>query len=303
NTFNGRDRLQLVLSDWRRESDGADISLNLMITERKLNEAPAVVPESAETDHVAPQPATVASDAQRVIRSQMSIWKELRSFPDSRAILTRAAQKLGSDMSIFAETEPPVPGFNFVDRTALAAASNLIIWQAPPSMQVLKEILVKTGAKNVYFLGHHQTPLDEPSNFLKHLFGLVKFAVNKKGGEVHAEKLTAALGTSKMAAALGLTVFRKLHVIDWYAEDGILFLDLIGAPEGQPEDLAEFRQLSDALAAVREFRQWCADSPLKEIQLAVSPNHIELADDKKQMADCPETEEAREVVLTDECDE
>jgi len=84
------------------------------------------------------------------------------------------------------------------------------------------------------------------------------------------------MGTSKMAIALALTLLRKIHVIDWFAEEGCLFLDLIGQPESPPENHPEFRQLSESLQQVKKFRRWMSETALKEIQLAVATNQIEL---------------------------
>jgi hypothetical protein len=80
-----------------------------------------------------------------------------------------------------------------------------------------------------------------------------------------------------MSLALGLTILRKLHAIDWFAEDGFLFLELLEQPEGAAEHIEEYRQLINALKEVADFRNWCVNSSFKDIQLALTPNHIELA--------------------------
>ncbi len=95
-------------------------------------------------------------------------------------------------------------------------------------------------------------------------------------GQVAGEKLTAALGTSKMAIALGLSMLRKVNVIDWYAEDGLVYLEQVGTPNGSLEELPEFRQLQDLLIEIDTFRKWCVKAELKEIQLATMPNQIGL---------------------------
>ena len=72
-----------------------------------------------------------------------------------------------------------------------------------------------------------------------------------------------------MSLALGLTVLRKVNLIDWFAEDGVISLDLLGDAVGTGEDLPEFRQMADSLSAARDFRAWCQTSSLKDIQLSV----------------------------------
>lgn len=152
----------------------------------------------------------------------------------------------------------------------------MIIWQYPPSSNVLKEVLDKVKPKTVFVVGQPDDVSDDASVFLKRLIGLIKYAVNNREGQVEGEKLAALMGTSKMAIALALTLLRKIHMVDWFAEEGCLFLDLIGQPESAPENHPEFRQLSDSLKQVKKFRTWMSESALKEIQLAVATNQIEL---------------------------
>jgi hypothetical protein len=80
---------------------------------------------------------------------------------------------------------------------------------------------------------------------------------------------------------------KKLDVIDWYAEDGEIYLDLFGSPEGSMEELIEYRQLGDLLGQIDSFRKWCANANLKEIQLATMPNQIELVDSGNDNANIP----------------
>lgn len=275
NTFNGRDRLQLVLSDWRIERQGDD---DISVTELTLKRS-AMVPQKAPAAPAA-SPAAESVPAlaggRREIRSQITTWKDLREFDNKSEVLKKAAERLGSDYVLFSETIPEAGNLSVSDRTALKAASNLIIWQYPPSSNVLKEVLDKVKPKTVFVVGQPDDVSDDASVFLKRLIGLIKYAVNNREGQVEGEKLAALMGTSKMAIALALTLLRKIHMVDWFAEEGCLFLDLIGQPESAPENHPEFRQLSDSLKQVKKFRTWMSESALKEIQLAVATNQIEL---------------------------
>ena len=65
-------------------------------------------------------------------------------------------------------------------------------------------------------------------------------------------------------------------MIDWFSEEGFINLDLLGPATGNAEELPEFKQLVLSLKATKEFKDWCSSASLKEIQLAVMPNHIGL---------------------------
>ncbi|MCC7530626.1 MAG: single-stranded-DNA-specific exonuclease RecJ [Candidatus Melainabacteria bacterium] len=276
NSYNGRDRLQLVLTDWRAEKQGDD---DIMVVHTSMKRSSAVPQKAPTTAAAVPGEVDAISalaGSRREIRSQITTWKDLREFDNKNDVLKKAAERLGTDFVLFSETILEAGGLSVCDRTAVNPASNLIIWQFPPSSNVLKEVLDRVKPKNVFVVGQPDDVSDDASVFLKRLLGLIKYAVNNKDGQVEGEKLAALMGTSKMAIALALTLLRKIHVVDWFAEEGCLFLDLIGQPESSPENHPEFRQLSDSLRQVKRFRQWMSETSIKEIQLAVAANQIEL---------------------------
>ncbi len=207
-------------------------------------------------------------DASEAVTTNL-VWKDLRGHAQPADIFARASQKLGSDVAIFSETPTKTSGINFVDRTNLGRVGHLIFAQFPPSLKVFQEILSQTGAKNIYLVGSRSADVDDAGAFLKRLVGLAKFAINQRQGQVEGEKLAALMAATKMSLALGLTVLRKVNLIDWFAEDGLISLDLLGEALGSGEDLPEFRQMADSLRTSRDFRVWCQTSSLKDIQLGV----------------------------------
>ncbi|MBI2809574.1 MAG: hypothetical protein HYX67_01905 [Candidatus Melainabacteria bacterium] len=186
-------------------------------------------------------------------------------------------EKLGDNVSIFAENSPKQLAFEFVDRMTVGRKQHLIVWQTPPSNIVFQELLTSSGAQTIYLVSVPESEETyDSSAFLKKLFGLVKYAVNKKDGQVEGEKLASVLGATKMSVALGLTILKKVNLIDWFSESGFINLDLLGPATGNAEELPEFKQLVLSLKAAKEFKDWCSTASLKEIQLAVMPNHIGL---------------------------
>lgn len=199
----------------------------------------------------------------------------MRPFAGNQDVLSKAREKLGTGLLVFSESTAHIEQEQFCDRLNVRQTPHLMFWEFPPTLQIFQEILQTSEARTVYLVGARAAD-EDAAGFLKKLLGLVKFAVNKRDGQVQGERLAVALGTNKMCVALGLTVLRKVSVIDWFAEEGCIFLDIIGAPTGRPEQQAEYKQLSNALSLINEFRNWCAGGSLKEIQLAVAPNSIQL---------------------------
>ena len=107
---------------------------------------------------------------------------------------------------------------------------------------------------------------DSAIAFLRHLSGLIRFAVNKRGGVAEPFKFSIALGTTDMCIALGLAVLKKAQTIEWYSDNGMLHLNLIGQPAVPVDTISEYRQLTCVLKEVSEFRRWCGDSSMDEIR-------------------------------------
>jgi single-stranded-DNA-specific exonuclease RecJ len=245
------------------------------------------VADGAKATNTAPSDASLIAEAgaatdfspNRDFSSSSSklIWKDLRNHGKAAEILAKAAEKLGPNVNIFAETSPKQAPFEFVDRMTAGRKQHMVVWQTPPSSIVFQELLAHSGAQTIYLVSVPDNDDSYDSSlFLKKLFGLVKYAVNKKDGQADGEKLAAVLGSTKMSVALGLTILKKVNLIDWFSEAGFINLDLLGPATGNAEELPEFKQLVSSLKAAKEFRDWCSSASLKDIQLAVTPNHIEL---------------------------
>lgn len=233
--------------------------------------------QSAEADKIVQIVQEVNIPVRDPIGSIKQIWRDLRRNERPEDLLRRGADKLGSRLSIFAEACTVPKGYRFLDRLTLSPTRHLMFWQFPPSNQVFKDILDRTSAEHVYLIGSTPFEIDEPALYLKRLYGLVRYAVNQKDGKVEAEKLIALMGSTKLSLALALAVLKRVHLIDWFAEDGIINLDCLGHAEGAFDDCPEFQQLALSLDEARTFRNWCSETPVKEIQLAFMRHGVSLS--------------------------
>ncbi len=301
NTYNGQDRLQLLMADWRdtpadkagvwqtsAEAGAPPAAVKNMVPQAAVSESAdgnsgagvpviSALPTNPAGRVVAAEPGMGDADRLAGVSSSSQQWRDLRDHDDPCTVLDTAVKKLGSKVSVFAETSNRLPAVTFVDRGTLGAGGHLLVWQYPPSLQVFQALVTRSQARHIYLVGGCRMDGDDAPGFLRRLLGVVRFAVNKREGKAEGERVAAALGTTTLAVALGLTILRKVNVVDWFSEDGVLYLDILDQPSGQMEDLPEFRQLADSLRDIDEFRKWCSATRLKDIQLAIVPNHIELA--------------------------
>ncbi len=299
NTFNGRERLQLVVNDWRDMHVGTEVTDISQITEALSATLPAasltadgavatasvaaatgIAPGGAPVVKASTDPSGVMENIARAvdaialptreaITSVKYVWKDLRSKDDAEGLLHRGKAKYGREMLVFAETcpQPQQQAGMFVDRATLTHAPHLMIWQYPPTAEVFQNLLTVTSCETVYLIGAGTADTDEPSQFLKRLYGLVRYAVNQKEGRVESDKLTALMGANKLALALGLSVLKEGHMIDWMTEDGVIHLDYHGHTGAAFDECPEYLQLAKCLEEIKAFRRWCSVTPVKEIQL------------------------------------
>lgn len=106
-------------------------------------------------------------------------------------------------MAVWAEGEHK-KAVNGKGRHELEAAETLVIWTTPPYGDVLREVMEKVKPQKVILVCR------EPEwDFLTRLAGVVKFALNQRGGRVALSELAAATGERLAAVRLGLEYLSK----------------------------------------------------------------------------------------------
>lgn len=292
NHFNNRDRLQLVLADWRSLTQQAPVQEasekeSLAPSEEKSSEEDkGDTAGDAAAKELSNLVESIEIPTRKNIVSTKVVWKDLRAHQAPLDVLRRATQKLQEDLLVFAESMKPVPQVGFTNRIDLRKANHLILWQYPPNKEVFESILETVSPTNIYLIGKRDEDFDDPVAFLKRLYGLVRYAVNKKEGVIQGELITSLMASDKLAVALGLSVLRKANLVDWFAEEGIINLDLLGGTSFELKDCPEYTQLKQRVKEIMSFRNWCSESHPKDIQLDFSKNGVSLA---KQTLDIEES--------------
>lgn len=316
NAFGGRERLQLMLVDWRKHGVSQEIEETVEEDNRQADKAAhagispapqrAAVMESgapvgsgtgadgADSDDGddGDDQSDVAALAEggNLVKSQALVkinFKDLRSYGGNPEVIKKATGKLTGGVFVHGESCGKISGVEFQDRTQVTPCDNLLLWQFPPSLKNFQDLLFATRAKNIYLVGTvspeelEEDPdrnlSDEPGAFLKQLLGLVRYAVSKKEGQVEGDKLASLLGATKMSVALALAALKRVHFIDWFTENGTIYLDLLDTSATGVEETPEYKQLVASLAQTDKFRKWCTQCSMKELQLALMPNQIGLS--------------------------
>jgi len=140
---------------------------------------------------------------------------DYRNAEDPRNILSTL--NLQPATIIWAEGED-IKAVGGTDRNGLEPAKALTIWTTPPGSAELHLALEKVKPEKIYLFAIHPGA-DEPKAFLERLTGLVKFAMNKRGGSVTLAELASTTAQREATVRLGL---------EWLAAGGYFGLQTEG---------------------------------------------------------------------------
>ncbi|MEQ8186662.1 MAG: single-stranded-DNA-specific exonuclease RecJ [Candidatus Eremiobacterota bacterium] len=115
------------------------------------------------------------------------------------------------DVQIWSEADNTVSGKS---RYELIPSEILVIWTVPPGPEEVKSVLKKVKPSKIYLFGMNSV-IDSEEVFLKHLSGLIKYAI--KQGKVKISFLAAATGSREIAVKKGL---------EWLSEKGYINMSL-----------------------------------------------------------------------------
>jgi single-stranded-DNA-specific exonuclease len=133
--------------------------------------------------------------------------RDYRTVSNSEAVLRGLLAE--EDIQVWAEGVRPA-GIEVQSRRQLATSRRLAVWTLPPGPRELQAALAQVKPSEIILFAH-DPGLDEPGTFLQRLAGLVKFALQARGGEVDLEAAAAALAQRIVTVQAGL---------EWLAAQG-----------------------------------------------------------------------------------
>jgi len=189
-----------------------------------------------------PQLAVEFVDVRESENARVEIERARREVKDWRAEegkerkLAELRARGDSQVLIWAEgtSQKAVQGLG---RQELTESETLVIWSAPPSQEVLSEALERVRPGSVILVGVDPGS-DDAKAFIERLLGLVKFAINRKGGRTTLEELAAATAERKAAVILGLDYLAKRGLVTVEPDPAGQIL-LAAARRGEDEAAAE----------------------------------------------------------------
>lgn len=169
---------------------------------------------------------------------------------------------------VFAEGPAP-PGT--ADRYRLAQSAALILLTPPPGPKVLEEVLALAGSATAVLAWARTPPLDAPGPgaFPRHLLGLLRHALERRGGRITLAELAARTGELEAAVLAGLRALAYAGLVVLYPLPGDAYVVEQGAAAGRLRPGPATDHLRRLLRESSAFRAFLAREPLDRIKAAL----------------------------------
>jgi hypothetical protein len=155
------------------------------------------------------------------------------------------------------------PGYS-VNRNQLKKAKTLIVWNPPPGRNELTQVL-RTVQPSEIILFAVPGGIDTPSEFLKKLTGMVRFALRTKSGQIDLNALAGALNQRSTAVEAGLRWLSARGFIRIVMETSNIFEIAEGGVPDEDKVIVMETALRNILRETSAFRSFYAHSNLREV--------------------------------------
>lgn len=142
------------------------------------------------------------------------------------------------DVQVWREVDQGVSGAH---RLGLEPAETLIVWTIPPDSSVWSAGLETVNPARLIVFGN-RPDVDTGQKFLARLAGLVKYALNHKGGMVKIEELAPVMGHRDLTVQVGLQVLRAIGKLDYEIDrSGVYYLQSANQTPAEKLDMLQNR--------------------------------------------------------------
>ncbi len=188
---------------------------------------------------------------------------DLRSLPNPEREINKLAFQPG--VTIF--QEEIIDGHSLgKDRLDIGPTKHLVILTPPPSLSTLKEIIFLSNPETITFCAIDTRPVTVES-FLADLMGLIRFAINKKAGQLDIQRFSARLSQNPITIQRGMDLLVEKGIIS--LEKGKVIESEIKMPKNMVEVTrieVELKGLLEETAAFREFYKRAAPEDLVAVE-------------------------------------
>jgi single-stranded-DNA-specific exonuclease len=172
----------------------------------------------------------------------------------------------GADNTVyFAEGLREYNLYPVINRNYFRKSKNLVLISIPPSLALLKEVLLLTGAEHLILVNSREYS-QSINNYIKNLLSLIKYSLNKKNGIFNIEEAALALEVEEIAVKRGLEFLQAEAVISFeYISYQELLISRGGNKDRGKSNLSS-RSLKKILRESSAFRRFIKNKKSEKIE-------------------------------------
>ena len=203
-------------------------------------------------------------EKQKKIKSQQTREKKLKIVDWRQKDISQL--EAGAENTVyFAEG---VKGYNLypiINRNSYRKGENLVLITIPPSLAVLKEILLLTAAENL-ILVNNKEQFPTANKFIKSLLSLIKYSLQQENGIFNTVRASLALKAEEITVKRGLEFLRAQAVISFeYISYQELLITKGGNKDRGKANLSS-RNLKKLLKESSAFRRFIKNNEAEKIE-------------------------------------
>lgn len=174
--------------------------------------------------------------------------------------------KSGAENTVyFAEGLKEYNFYPLINRNYYRAAENLILLTIPPSLALLKEILLLTEVENVIII-KNELKSQSANQFIKKVLSLIKYSLQQKNGIFNLDQAALALSAEEIAVKRALEFLRAQAMISY---EYISYQELLitrGGNNDQGRANLSSRNLKKILKESSAFRRYIKNKAADKIE-------------------------------------
>lgn len=155
--------------------------------------------------------------------------------------------------------------YPLINRDYYKRAKNLILVTIPPSLALLKEVLLLTAAENLILVNSDDQHL-KMNEFIKRLLSLIKYSLEQNNGIFNIEEAALALAAEEITVKRGLEYLRAQAMLSF---EYISYQELLiskGGNKDQGQSNLSSRSLKNILRESSAFKRFIKNKDLEKIE-------------------------------------
>jgi single-stranded-DNA-specific exonuclease len=153
------------------------------------------------------------------------------------------------------------------NRLNITKADQLVLFDLPPDLETLSELIKKSNAKIIHLIGQVFNEI-EPVEIIKIFSGMLKFAYKNKGGEITINEIASKLFVSDMSIKMCINMLVRAKIINIIDKtSNSIKYEFIGSKDlSEITQIKEYQDFMETIKAVNQFRKQLLEDEIEKIQ-------------------------------------